>query len=425
MSEVADGINLGTIPPNLHLNINGADVAGMLMIRDGEGCELLPTPGSVPEGYNGQPLRHRFAPGELEALQDSAGPMHVYDVADIETSTPPAPKFVVERVIPEKAVTLLTGHGGSGKSSLALALGAHVAAGSDFAGLAVRKARVVFVSLEDGVDVVKHRLRRIVDAYGLPVAAIKDRFTIADGTEAGALMYEFSHLGNRQLEPTDAYEQLLRMSAHADLVIVDNASDGLDANENERRLVRTFMRALVALVKPRGGAVLLLAHLPKDAAKGGKGESYSGSTAWHNSARSRLAMIADDGTVRVEHQKSNHGTLAAPIYFAWSPAGVLMPSLQPTPAPEPAPADSEVLAAVSAAAFAGMPIPTATSGPNTAAKSLAQHLDGNFSPRVLNAGLARLEAQGKICREFITDASRHRRQFWVACANAPMCGNAA
>jgi hypothetical protein len=38
------------------------------------------------------------------------------------------------------------------------------------------------------------------------------------------------------------------------------------------------------------------------------GEGYSGSTAWHNSARSRLFMTrGDDGLLTLEHQKSNLG----------------------------------------------------------------------------------------------------------------------
>jgi hypothetical protein len=35
---------------------------------------------------------------------------------------------------------------------------------------------------------------------------------------------------------------------------------------------------------------------------------YSGSTAWHNSARSRLFMVRNkDGTLTLDHQKNNLG----------------------------------------------------------------------------------------------------------------------
>lgn len=74
-------------------------------------------------------------------------------------------------------------------------------------------------------------------------------------------------------------------------LIVDNASDTFDGNEIRRTEARGFVRGLRAPVRKQGGAVLLLAHIDKSAAKGfGGGGSYSGSTAWHNSARSRLVL---------------------------------------------------------------------------------------------------------------------------------------
>jgi len=69
--------------------------------------------------------------------------------------------------------------------------------------------------------------------------------------------------------------------------------------------------------------VLLLAHIDKHTAKGqGYTEGYSGSTAWHNSARSRLFLTAKEDYLLLEHQKSNYGRLADPIHLQWSPEKV-------------------------------------------------------------------------------------------------------
>lgn len=81
----------------------------------------------------------------------------------------------------------------------------------------------------------------------------------------------------------------------ADLVIIDGASDTFDANESERRFVRGASPCCEAWRK-RGGAVLLLAHLPKETKAG---MNYSGSTGWHNSVR---AAEHDPRRQRLRHR---------------------------------------------------------------------------------------------------------------------------
>src|SRR5690625_5910278 len=79
-----------------------------------------------------------------------------------------------------------------------------------------------------------------------------------------------------------------------ELIVIDIASDAYDENENSRRDVRFFIRALATLARANDAAVVLLAHIDKVAARnGGGGNDYSGSTAWHNSARSRIALMQD------------------------------------------------------------------------------------------------------------------------------------
>lgn len=72
-------------------------------------------------------------------------------------------------------------------------------------------------------------------------------------------------------------------------------------------------------------AVLLLAHVDKGTARGtaGGSDGYSGSTAWHNSARSRLYLSRDkDGALLLEHQKHNLGSLREPLRLLWPEGGI-------------------------------------------------------------------------------------------------------
>ena len=92
--------------------------------------------------------------------------------------------------------------------------------------------------------------------------------------------------------PTATLGELRAAVGGAGLLIIDNASDAYDGPENDRRQVRTFIRELAGLGRGNNAGVMLLAHIDKQAARfGSQGNSYSGSSAWHNSARSRLALV--------------------------------------------------------------------------------------------------------------------------------------
>jgi archaellum biogenesis ATPase FlaH len=69
--------------------------------------------------------------------------------------------WLVEDLIPEGAVTLLTGDSGVGKSTLALTLAGAVAHGEPFLGLKTKKRKVLFVDGENPGSVVKERLNRL------------------------------------------------------------------------------------------------------------------------------------------------------------------------------------------------------------------------------------------------------------------------
>ena len=68
-------------------------------------------------------------------------------------------------------------------------------------------------------------------------------------------------------------EQVRARAAVVDLLILDNASDAFGGDENSRRQVRAFIKGLTRMVRGHGGAVLLLAHIDKNAARfGGQGQ---------------------------------------------------------------------------------------------------------------------------------------------------------
>jgi putative DNA primase/helicase len=240
-------------------------------------------------------------------------------------ASPPA--FVWDDYLPRGVVALWGAHGGTGKSTCALMLAVAIVSGRSLFGADTMPAPAVFVSLEDGADVVRHRLAGICRAWGIDPVSLADNLHIVDGTENPEL---FAADNRSAGVVTAAYRELSRLveSTHAGLVVVDNASDSFGGDEINRRQVRGFMRALGQVARLTNCAVCLLAHVDKTTSRNKKaegGEGYSGSTAWHNSARSRIFMTrGDDGLLTLEHQKSNLGKRRELITLTWPEGGLPM-----------------------------------------------------------------------------------------------------
>jgi hypothetical protein len=227
---------------------------------------------------------------------------------------------VVEFWLPSDEVTLFSGHGGGGKSYAALNIGIHVAKGIPFADMAVNQTPVLFFSAEDSKKVLRYRVKRLCRSLNIDVKALQDKLYLLDVSDFDAAL----HRGGFQNAATET-ELLNNLEAlvqklNVGLVIVDNASDTYDDDEIKRSPVRRFIRSLRSRIARPGRAVLLLAHINKVAARSAKGEEqedYSGSTAWHNSVRSRLSFIPDKETFKIAHMKANYGAKTNPVKFEW------------------------------------------------------------------------------------------------------------
>lgn len=367
-----------------------------------------------------QPVRLQEAPAE------SLRRVPLDNLANVEL---PTVEYVVADLIP-LALVLLGGHGGAGKSILALIVAAHVAADMAFCGLSVKRGRVVFVSLEDPAEIVLWRLKKIIDAYGLDMAAVIKNLTILDGTSGNAALgAEFVDMGVRTFSHTATLEELRAIVGQSVLVVIDNASDAFDGNENDRRQVRAFMRLLAKVGHDAGAAVLLLAHIDKNAAKfGAAGNSYSGSTAWHNSARARLALTTEEGVIVLAMEKNNLGRIADPLHFRWNDHGVLMPT---NPAelvetedrnPHIAADNAAVMRCLSRAIHEGNRVSTGRTGPSNTHAILKTHPDlptwAVKDKARFWAALTRLDRIGWIKREEYTTASRNKAERWTIGENA-------
>lgn len=362
----------------------------------------------------------------LTVQTDEVDALRLVSIAEVMTKEPKEWPHVMRPYFPRRVATLLAGHGGVGKSMLALTIAAHVAPGRPWGPFEVEQGKAVFLSFEDEGDVVESRLRRIIDLYGLPAALVIENLTILDGSDAEA---ELAIENGGALEFTPMLGEVERAIAGADFVVIDNASDTFGGNENERRQVKRFVRRLSGIARANGAAVVLLAHVDKLAAKqGGKGNNFSGSTAWHNSVRSRLALVEADGIIELLHEKANFGPRHEPLTLARGDGGVLEPvsravAEESRTATAALIADTDaktVLEVIEALVSHRIDIPTAETGQRTTyhVLTLAPEMPLTYRTTAgkarIKAAVMALERSGRICREAYKRDRKDRERWTLA-----------
>jgi AAA domain/Primase C terminal 2 (PriCT-2) len=242
------------------------------------------------------------------------------DLDDVCNVLPEHP-HIVERIFPRGEVALLAGHGGSGKSFVALAIGIHVCLGIPVGELKTNRGGVLFFSAEDGKDELLRRTAAICLQIGRQIEDLKGLLHLLDASEMDACLYGSATQKRGRMTPLADELAVVADRCQATFIVVDNASDTYDAEENVRADVRSFIRGLRQKLAIPNRAVLLLAHVNKLSAEhaGGRNytQDYSGSTAWHNSSRSRLSLEEVRGSLSLVHKKANRGPLAGPIGVSW------------------------------------------------------------------------------------------------------------
>src|SRR5262249_51480876 len=206
---------------------------------------------------------------------------------DIAGDLKPRPWLIPER-IPRRNVTLLSGEGAIGKSTLLMQLlGATVLAGGEWLGTWPDHGPALYLTAEEDDNEARLRLEAVAGSLGCNRRKLK---------EAGLKVLSFAGrdaiLGepdrNDIIRPTKLFERIredvLRLKPK--LIGFDAAADVFAGNEINRAQTRQFVTLLRGLAIATDSAVMLVAHPSLQGITSGSG--LSGSTAWHNSVRARL-----------------------------------------------------------------------------------------------------------------------------------------
>jgi RecA-family ATPase len=308
-----------------------ADVEGVSSLRANDN-------GRGPSSYRARPT-----PSPPPEQAKSVEPLTLLDISNWDEVEVPQRDWAVRDRIIRRAVTLLSGEGGIGKSILILQLACAHVLDRDWFGRLAEPGPVIYANAEDDERELHYRLEAVRAHLGISFAALKDLHLLPLAGE-DALLGVPDRTGI--IQPTPLFERLLRAAEKIQpvLIALDTAADMFGGNENDRSQVRQFISLLRRLAIAGNSAVLLASHPSLTGINSNSG--LSGSTGWHNSVRSRLFFKAagdsDDDTRSDQRElivrKNNYGPTGEVVRMVWR-NGVFVPVRTPS-APEQAAADA-------------------------------------------------------------------------------------
>ena len=198
----------------------------------------------------------------------------------------PQRKWIIEDVIPDETLTLVTGEGGIGKTTLALQLAVAMRTDSYWLGMKAPQEPVLFVTSEDDRKDVNLNLRAILKEERKSLAHCPDLHILPLADRDACLAAASTKLG--AIAATPLWHALVKLveRRRPRVVIFDALADLFGGEENVRRHARGFIVLLKQLAIRRKLAVILIAHPSLTGMNTGSG--LSGSTDWHNGPRARL-----------------------------------------------------------------------------------------------------------------------------------------
>ena len=355
---------------------------------------------------------------QVQAPQDQPiEPLAFFDAAAWHDQPVPERKWLVPGRIPDSKVTILSGDGAIGKTTIALQLCAAVVRGADWLNAVVdRKGPAMFFSAEEDRDEVHRRVCAIARHFQIPLSDLAGLHVhCADGADT---LLGAPEGRSSLIRPTRLFHRLKKaaVAVRPALIVIESAANVYGGNENDRSQVDQFCQLLRQLATESGAAVLLLQHpsLSGLASKTGT----SGTTHWNNAVRSRLYFAkAKEGdgeetdARELAVHKSNYGPSGECVRVRWH-EGVFIPasSLPTDKAASDAEADAEFLRLLDACTKQGRFV-TDTNSSTYALAVFAAAPDCKLTKSALKAAMERLFASGAIILQEEGPPSKRRKRI--------------
>jgi RecA-family ATPase len=227
-------------------------------------------------------------------------------------------QYLATNRIPAADVTILSGDGGQGKTTIATQLAVAAAADlGDWLGTTIEAGPVIFFSGEESRHTLRLKLKAVCGARGVdPDELANLSFCFPEDPLLGTLRRDGT------VGPTAimlAFEAAV-VAARPALVIVDSVAAAFGGNYIDRVQVRTFVSMLRRMAEAAGCAVLLLDHPSLSGMTNGSGRS--GSMDWRNAVRAFMYLRPldnEDGSKgrELEVMKINSGAPGEKVKLRW------------------------------------------------------------------------------------------------------------
>lgn len=235
----------------------------------------------------------------------------------------PRRRWLVDHLIPQGNVTMLSGDGGHGKSLLAQQLMTALALGRPWLGRDTKPVRVLGVFCEDDLAELQIRQDAINRHYGCSMGDVAESMLLASRVDRDSYLCRFDRWGER-MEPTPLWRDIRATAKElgAQLVVLDTARKTFGGNEISDRQVSRYIVMLRRLAIELDGAVLFTLHPSNEGLASGSG--IAGNRAWRNEVRSMMYLTdagkdaekePDRRILRVK--KSNYGPPGGKIELRW------------------------------------------------------------------------------------------------------------
>ncbi|MBR0778732.1 AAA family ATPase [Bradyrhizobium diazoefficiens] len=274
-------------------------------------------------------------PPTVQPEHKTEEPLARLDISGWDDVEVPQRDWAVRDRIIRRAVTLLSGEGGVGKSILTLQLCCAHALARDWFGSMPEPGPAIFLDAEDDESELHFRLDAIRAHLGVTFKELDDgALCLMPLAGKDALLGLPDRAGI--IQPTPLFERLLLTATNIKpmMIVLNSAADLFAGNENNRSEVRQFIGLLRRLAIASNAAVLLTSHPSLSGLSSDSG--LSGSTAWNNSVRSRLFFKAvsdtdDDrsGERELIVRKNNYGPTGETIRMVWR-NGLFVPVATPS-----------------------------------------------------------------------------------------------
>jgi RecA-family ATPase len=247
------------------------------------------------------------AEGDTQTEETSAAPLWIDATPWIEGEIQPRP-WIAKGYLMRGAVSVLSGPGSAGKSSLVVAWAIAAALGAKWHNFVpVAPMKVAIYNVEDDRDEQRRRLSAALRQFEVPPAAVAKNIIRLGPNGTGTLLRRDPISGRLQI--TAAMKALEQMIAEhrPDALVLDPLVELHDSEENDNTGVRTVMAKFRAMAAQYNMAILLIHHARKGASgHAGDPDSLRGASSIVGAARVVLTVLTMD-----EEQAAKLGLNAA------------------------------------------------------------------------------------------------------------------